>query len=102
MELRAWAPCAEQVHVRVAGADHELADEGFGVRAARVEAAPGDDYWLVLDGQRLPDPCSRWQPEGIRGPSRVLATAFARLGGPVWRPPGGGPPPPGGPDPGRG
>jgi len=32
----------------------------------------------------------------------VLATAFAKLGGPVWRPPGGGPAPPGGPDPGRG
>jgi hypothetical protein len=33
----------------------------------------------------------------------VLATAFAKLGGPVWRPPGGsGPPGPGGPDPGRG
>ena len=35
-------------------------------------AQPGDDYWFVLDGRRLPDPCSRWQPKGLRGPSRVL------------------------------
>jgi maltooligosyltrehalose trehalohydrolase len=61
--------------VRVGGADHDLADEGFGMHAARVPAAAGDDYWLVVDGRRLPDPCSRWQPRGIRGPSRVLDAA---------------------------
>ena len=27
----------------------------------------------MLDGQAFPDPCSRWQPDGLRGPSRVLA-----------------------------
>src|SRR5438874_5206174 len=27
------------------------------------------------DGRRLPDPCSRWQPRGLRGPSRVLDPA---------------------------
>nr|MBA2463221.1 malto-oligosyltrehalose trehalohydrolase [Actinomycetota bacterium] len=33
---------------------------------------------FVLDGEERPDPSSRWQPEGIRGPSRVLdPTAFA-------------------------
>jgi maltooligosyltrehalose trehalohydrolase len=71
-EIRVWAPRADRALVRVGGAEHELADEGFGVRAARVPAAPGDDYWIVLDGRRLPDPCSRWQPKGIRGPSRIL------------------------------
>ena len=43
-------------------------------RGARVPAAAGDDYRYVL-GRRapaLPDPCSRWQPEGLRGPSRVV------------------------------
>jgi maltooligosyltrehalose trehalohydrolase len=38
----------------------------------------GDDYTLVADGAPWPDPCSRWQPEGVHGPSRVLdADAFA-------------------------
>src|SRR5262249_35842469 len=36
-------------------------------------ARAGDDYLFVVDDQRLPDPSSRWQPEGIRGPSRVLS-----------------------------
>ena len=37
-----------------------------------------------IDGEELPDPCSRWQPEGLRGPSRVLdarALATGRRGG---------------------
>jgi maltooligosyltrehalose trehalohydrolase len=72
VEFRAWAPLPARVAVRVRGADHELADEGFGVCSARVRASAGDDYWIVLDGRRLPDPASRHQPAGIRGPSRVV------------------------------
>jgi maltooligosyltrehalose trehalohydrolase len=72
VEFRVWAPRPEGVAVRVAGVEHELADEGHGVRSARVEARAGDDYVYVLDGRRLPDPCSRWQPRGLRGPSRVV------------------------------
>src|SRR4051812_14129618 len=72
VEFRVWAPHPERVDVRVGGADHALADEGFGVRSARVPAHAGDDYWFVLDGRELPDPASRWQPHGLRGPSRVV------------------------------
>ncbi|MGZ8635209.1 MAG: malto-oligosyltrehalose trehalohydrolase, partial [Solirubrobacteraceae bacterium] len=72
VEFRAWAPAAQRLAVRVRGADHALADDGFGVRSARVAASPGDDYWLLLDGTRVPDPASRWQPDGLRGPSRVV------------------------------
>jgi len=37
------------------------------------ELDPGTDYWFVLDdnGEKLPDPASRWQPDGVHGPSRV-------------------------------
>jgi maltooligosyltrehalose trehalohydrolase len=76
--FRAWAPAAEHVAVRAGGDEHALADEGFGVRSATIAAQVGDDYELVLDGAAWPDPCSRWQPAGLRGPSRVLdAGAFA-------------------------
>jgi maltooligosyltrehalose trehalohydrolase len=78
VEFRVWAPLPERVDVRVRGADHELVSEGFGVRSARVEASAGDDYVFVLDGRELPDPASRHQPEGLRGPSRVVdPRAFA-------------------------
>jgi maltooligosyltrehalose trehalohydrolase len=72
VELRTWAPHARQVAARVGGRLHELDAEGHGVHAARVPATAGEDYAFVLDGRELPDPCSRWQPGGLRAPSRVV------------------------------
>ncbi len=70
-----WAPSASSVAVRVRGRDHELADAGEGVFEANLAAEAGDDYRYVLDGAAAhPDPCSRFQPEGIRGPSRIVDT----------------------------
>ena len=31
----------------------------------------GSLYWLEVDGQKFPDPASRYQPRGVHGPSRV-------------------------------
>jgi len=70
--FRTWAPSAREVAVELAGARHPLAEEGHGVWAGTLEAGHGDDYRLVLDGTAWPDPCTRWQPEGLRGPSRVF------------------------------
>ena len=74
-EFRVWAPRAESLALRVGGRDVGLADAGYGVREATAEAAGGDDYAFVVDGNELPDPCTRWQPGGLRGPSRVLDPA---------------------------
>jgi maltooligosyltrehalose trehalohydrolase len=68
-EFRVWAPRARTVSVL--GRELERGDDG--VFAGRVEAQSGDDYRFRLDGgTEWPDPCSRWQPEGVRGPSRIL------------------------------
>ncbi|MDP9346090.1 MAG: malto-oligosyltrehalose trehalohydrolase [Actinomycetota bacterium] len=73
VEVRVWASGEDRrVTVRIARAEHELADEGLGMRSAVVAGRPGDDYWLTLDGRRYPDPASRWQPRGLRGASRVV------------------------------
>ena len=71
-EFRIWAPRADRITLRVAGRDVVLEDAGYGVYEAHVPAQPGDDYWYCLEGQTYPDPASRWQPEGIRGPSRIV------------------------------
>ncbi len=70
--FRVWAPRARRVAVRLRGEDHTLEDAGHGVHERLLPTSAGEDYWIVLDGTPLPDPCSRWQPAGIRGPSRVL------------------------------
>lgn len=76
IEFRVWAPNAERVRVLVDDREADLAPAGHGVFEADVPGAPGDDYQYSLDGgEPLPDPCSRWQPEGVRGPSRVLDTS---------------------------
>jgi maltooligosyltrehalose trehalohydrolase len=73
VEFRVWAPAANEVTVRVRGADHALTEAGDGVFECDAPAHTGDDYEFVLDGAvALPDPCSRFQPHGIRGPSRVV------------------------------
>jgi maltooligosyltrehalose trehalohydrolase len=72
--FRVWAPRAREIALDRAGATSRLEPAGLGVHEAELPATPGSDYAYVVDGVRLPDPCSRWQPEGIRGPSRVLDT----------------------------
>ena len=74
VELRVWAPRAsEPVSARLGSRDHVLEPVGNGISEGLVPGVVGDDYWFVIDGKPLPDPCSRWQPEGLRGPSRVFA-----------------------------
>ena len=70
--IRVWAPKAERVAVRVGREEHALQAEGLGVWSGAPSWQAGDDYWVVLDGRRLPDPCTRFQPKGLRGPSRVV------------------------------
>jgi maltooligosyltrehalose trehalohydrolase len=72
-EFRVWAPEARSVAVRLGAGDGELDRADDGTWSAEAPAAPGDDYRFVLDGgDALPDPCSRSQPEGLSGPSRVV------------------------------
>ena len=83
VEFRVWAPRAkESVAIRLGarrggargggrtGArDQPLEEVGYGIYAATLEAAPGDDYYVVLDGRRRPDPCSRHQPTSVASPN---------------------------------
>ena len=75
VEFRVWAHDAGDVRVRVAGREHALAGAGGGVHEARVEAHAGEDYVYLLGEHELPDPSSRHQPQGLRGPSRIVDAA---------------------------
>jgi maltooligosyltrehalose trehalohydrolase len=75
VELRVWAPSVRSLAADLADGRHELAPVGDGVYEARIPARAGDEYLLVVDGEEsYPDPCSRSQPHGIRGPSAVVDT----------------------------
>jgi maltooligosyltrehalose trehalohydrolase len=85
--FRVWAPRADRVAIRAGGADHPLEDAGFGMREGVLNVPAGEDYWVLLDGEQLPDPASRFQPEGLRGPSRVIDTASFSWTDAEWQPP---------------
>ena len=68
-----WVP-AKTVGLRIDGQDREMErGENGWWRLDVPEAGPGTDYAFLLSDQdsALPDPRSRWQPEGVHGPSRV-------------------------------
>ncbi len=68
--VRVWAPNAASVSVL--GQELERGEDG--VWEAELDLPPGTDYRCAVDGAEWPDPCSRSQPEGVRGPSRVVDT----------------------------
>src|ERR1044071_7568724 len=73
--FRVWAPRARDLALVAGGERWGRGEEGRGIFPGGAPAGPGRDYAYVVDGAELPDPCSRWQPAGLRGPSRVLDAA---------------------------
>ncbi|MBV9603058.1 MAG: malto-oligosyltrehalose trehalohydrolase [Chloroflexi bacterium] len=76
MRFRVWAPAARTVEVEI-GASPErtpLERDANGVWSAIVPGArQGTRYAYWLNGElRRPDPYSRFQPEGVHGPSEVV------------------------------
>jgi maltooligosyltrehalose trehalohydrolase len=88
-QFRVWAPAARQVLVEVYGertARTPLAPSADGYHEATVAGLhAGQRYRYVLDGSALPDPCSRFQPEGPHGPSEIVDTGAYRWRDAQWR-----------------
>jgi maltooligosyltrehalose trehalohydrolase len=69
-ELTVWAPKAGSLGVLAADSVHPLERGDDGVFTGTF---PGGEYLLVLDGADMwPDPCSRFQPYGVRGASATV------------------------------
>ena len=77
VRFRAFAPPSRELHVEVltgaAAGIYPLAPSGSGLLERFVEGAEaGDTYSYLIDGMRRPDPASRFQPEGVHGPSQIV------------------------------
>ena len=76
--FRVWAPRVQSMEVVIEGRRPvPLAQRAGGVFELSVPGiAGGMRYQYRLDGQRYrPDPVSRFQPEGVHGPSVVVESA---------------------------
>ena len=71
-QFRVWAPAAQQVEVELSDGRYPMTRDDAGWWVADQLARAGDAYLFVVDGRPLPDPRSREQPAGVRGPSRVV------------------------------
>lgn len=81
VRFQVWAPACEVAWLLPEDAPpvpmQSDGDGGFHVRHA---CPPGTRYRYRLGDRDVPDPASRWQPDGVDGPSAVLDPA-----GHVWR-----------------
>ena len=74
VRFRLYAPSATSVELALDGAAPEPLhrdDDGFFLRVDS-RARAGSRYAFVVDGLRVPDPASRFNPEGPHGPSVVI------------------------------
>jgi maltooligosyltrehalose trehalohydrolase len=79
--FRVWAPFHDRVELHLLAPEERRvpltkADRGYHEAIVdRVE--PGARYLFAFGGKERPDPASRLQPEGVHGPSEVMARDFA-------------------------
>lgn len=76
--FRLWAPRQTAVSLVLgAGPAQPMRRESNGWFSLTLPAASGARYSFELaDGQRVPDPASRFQPEDVHGPSEIVADDF--------------------------
>jgi len=75
--FRAWAPWVNTLAVEILGSQpeiHSMQPQPFGYWETTVSnIGTGTRYQYVLHGKlKRPDPASRFQPEGVHGPSEVV------------------------------
>ncbi len=73
--FRVWAPYATTIEVHSDGEQLiPLTPTDHGYFTGTIKGlVPGDRYRYRLDhGDEYPDPASRWQPDGVQGPSAIF------------------------------
>jgi len=93
--VRVWAPSRRRVAVATgdalsggrAHATQPLEPEGDGYFSGVFHASVGDRYAFTLDDdeKRYPDPASRFQPEGVHGPSAIVDPRAFRWTDQAWK-----------------
>ncbi|MBI1247874.1 malto-oligosyltrehalose trehalohydrolase [bacterium] len=83
------APACEKLTLRLEGdapQEMPMVDEGDRTFAVSTRAATGTRYWFrVPDGNPRPDPASRFQPDGVHGPSELIDPTAYTWNDQAWR-----------------
>ena len=85
VDLTVWAPHARTLAVHAPDGAYPLDQADGGMFTGRFPGGHGTEYLLSIDGeQTYPDPCSRWQPYGVRGASAVVDPGTFRWTDDSW------------------
>ena len=78
--FRVWAPTARDVSVELVEGNRQIqlvkTDDGMFAGEAPSCGAGSRYFYRIDDGDPRPDPASRFQPEGVHGPSQVVDVDF--------------------------
>src|SRR3954469_1901315 len=91
VRFRVWAPSVSRLSLILldgaAAGRHDLPRDAEGVSGAFIEGAQaGDRYQYCVDNRHArPDPASRFQPDGVHGPSQVIDPSAFRWTDDHWR-----------------
>jgi maltooligosyltrehalose trehalohydrolase len=91
VNFRVWAPASRTVAVELAGpngapAAVPLSRETGGYFSGHApQAKAGDRYKFKLESGSFPDPASRFQPDGVHGPSQIVDPSGFRWTDSAWR-----------------
>jgi malto-oligosyltrehalose trehalohydrolase len=90
VRFRLWAPDADAVELLLCGGSAQsravpMRCESGGWFSATAAVPAGSLYRYRVDGEReVPDPASRFQPQGVHGPSEVVDPAAHRWSDGAW------------------
>jgi maltooligosyltrehalose trehalohydrolase len=90
-QFRVWAPDIPHVALQLKSPVQRtlpMSKDAEGVHSVEVAAIPSDATYLYqLDGkEEWPDPASRWQPQGVHGPSQIIETRAFHWNTNTWKP----------------
>jgi maltooligosyltrehalose trehalohydrolase len=80
-EFCVWAPNVKTMELHLVGGEErsmpmERGEQGYYTTTLKM-TAQDQRYFYRMDGIDYPDPASRYQPEGVYGPSQVTQSSFA-------------------------
>ena len=85
-----WAPHLEKVSIHALGENERVLDMERSDRGYHLASVDGMDedtryFYRLDDASELPDPASRFQPEGVHGPSQLVDTALFEWADKSWK-----------------
>ncbi len=87
LNLSVWAPLLEKLtYHSIKGREEEMQKDGEYFSLFLEDCRDGDLYLFKNGDKLLPDPLSRFQPEGVNGPSMLVDLSGYKWSANAWKP----------------